>query len=165
MSLRDELKQPLGTLVRGSPQETMKELKRLIEKKKPKMLVSVGDYTSRNILEAGLPLKLAVVDNKVMRKQIGPWFPAGWRILQVENPAGMITASAWNVIGEAINLNKEAAVIVRGEEDMLTLPVIVLAPLSSLVVYGQPNEGIVIVEATEERKHWTSDFLEKMERE
>lgn len=165
LSLRDELKQPLGTLAKGTPGDTMKTLKKLVEVGRLAMLISVGDYTSKNILSAGLPLKLAIIDNKVMRRDVEPWFPSGWKIFSVENPPGMITASSWRAIEAAINLNKEAIVIVRGEEDLLTLPVIALAPIGSLVVYGQPSEGIVVVEVTEERKRWTSDFLNKMQRE
>jgi hypothetical protein len=164
-ALREDLKKPLGILVRGTPQETMENLRRFLEEKKSKILIAVGDFTAKNILEAGLPLKVAVIDNKVMRREIAPWFPSGWRRLQVENPPAMIKAKAWDALEAAIRLNRGAVVIVEGEEDLLTLPVIVLAPKGSVVVYGQPKEGIVIVEVTEERKQWSLKFLEKMEGE
>lgn len=162
--LRAELKKPLGTLVRGSPKETMNALREFLEEKRPKLLISVGDFTTKNIIEAGLPLKMAVIDNKVMRREIEPWFPSGWEEFCVENPAGTIRAGVWGALKRAINLNKGAVVFVEGEEDLLTLPAIALAPIGSVVVYGQPNEGIVIVEVTEERKRWTSEFLQRMER-
>jgi len=164
-TLREELKNPLGILVRGTPQETMADLRKFLGEKKSKILISVGDFTSKNILEAGLPLKVAVIDNRVMRREIEPWFPSGWKRLRVDNPPAMIKAKTWDVLEEAIMLNRGAVVIVEGEEDLLTLPVIVLAPTGSVVVYGQPKEGIVIVEVTEERKQWSLDFLEKMEGE
>jgi len=163
--LRKELKKPLGVLVKGTPRETMWHLRRFVEERKPKILISVGDFTSRNIIEAGLPLKVAVIDNKVMRTDIEPWFPSGWKKFHVENPPATIEVGIWDVLEEAISLNRGAVVIVEGEEDLLTLPVIVLAPTSSVVVYGQPREGIVIVEVTEERKRWSLDFLGKMEKE
>lgn len=162
--LRGELKRPLGLLVRGDPQETMDVLRRLVEEKRPSLLISVGDVTSRNILGAGLPLKVAVIDNRVMREEVEPWFPKGWREFHVKNPPGTIRGEVWAVLEEAINLNKGAVVIVEGEEDLLTLPVIALAPIGSVAVYGQPREGIVIVEVTEERKRWTLEFLRRMER-
>lgn len=161
--LRAELKTPLGTLVRGSPQETMSTLRGFLEERRPRLLISVGDFTSKNIIEAGLPLKMAVIDNKVMRREIEPWFPSGWEELRVENPPGTIRAEVWGVLEEAINLNKGVVVFVEGEEDLLTLPVIALAPIGSVVIYGQPKEGIVIVEVTEERKQWASEFLQRME--
>jgi uncharacterized protein (UPF0218 family) len=36
-------------------------------------------------------------------------------------------------------------------------------PLGSVIVYGQPREGLVVVEVTEEMKRWTEDFLTRME--
>jgi len=62
--LRAELKKPLGILVRGSPGETMNILREFLEERGSRLLISVGDVTSKNILEAGLPLKVAVIDNR-----------------------------------------------------------------------------------------------------
>lgn len=159
------MKTPLGVLVRGTPRETMGHLRRFVEERKTKTLISVGDFTCKNIIEAGLPLKVAVIDSKIMRADIAPWFPSGWKELHVENSPATIKAGVWGVLSEAISLNRRAVVIVEGEEDLLTLPVIVLAPTGSVVVYGQPREGIVIVEVTEERKRWSLEFLGRMEKE
>lgn len=163
LGLRGELKKPLGLLVSGSPQETMRALRAFLEERRPKALISVGDFTSKNIIEAGLPLKMAVIDNRVMRSEMEHWFPHGWEEFHVENPPGTIRSEVWGVLEEAINLNREAVVIVEGEEDLLTLPIIALTPIGSIVIYGQPKEGIVIVEVNEERKQWTSGFLKRME--
>ena len=40
-------------------------------------------------------------------------------------------------------------IIVQGEEDLLVLPVVLFAPANSVVLYGQPNEGLVIVKISE----------------
>ncbi len=37
---------------------------------------------------------------------------------------------------------------IEGEEDLLALPFFLLAELSSVVVYGQPFEGMVVVRVT-----------------
>jgi len=42
--------------------------------------------------------------------------------------------------------------IIDGEEDLLTLPAILFAPLGSLVLYGHWQHGIIGVEITEEIK-------------
>jgi len=52
--------------------------------------------------------------------------------------------------------------VVEGEEDLLTLVVMVTAPLGSLVVYGQPNEGLVLVEVNGEAREKACLFLENM---
>ena len=36
-------------------------------------------------------------------------------------------------------------IVVEGEEDLATLPAILYAPPGSVVVYGQPDEGSVLV--------------------
>jgi uncharacterized protein (UPF0218 family) len=38
-----------------------------------------------------------------------------------------------------------------------------LTPIGSLIVYGQPREGMVVVEVTEKMKGWAEDFLSRME--
>ena len=52
-------------------------------------------------------------------------------------------------------------IIVDGEEDLAVLPVVLLAPLDSLVFYGQRNQGLVLVKVTEEKK---SEFVKILAR-
>ena len=35
-------------------------------------------------------------------------------------------------------------IIVDGEEDLAVIPLVIAAPLASVVLYGQPNEGVVL---------------------
>ena len=42
--IRNLLKQPLGTLIEGTQDETMEELRKIIEIEKPKIIVAVGDF-------------------------------------------------------------------------------------------------------------------------
>lgn len=42
--------------------------------------------------------------------------------------------------------------LVDGEEDLLALPAIVHAPIGGVVYYGQPQQGLVEVMVTEEKK-------------
>ena len=39
-------------------------------------------------------------------------------------------------------------ILVDGEEDLLVLPTCILAPENYVIMYGQPNEGLVIVQIT-----------------
>jgi len=36
-------------------------------------------------------------------------------------------------------------------------------PVGSVVVYGQPREGMVVVTLTEERRRWAKEFMNTME--
>jgi len=55
------------------------------------------------------------------------------------------------------------AIIVEGEEDLLVLPLMADMPLGSVIIYGQPNEGLVIITITEERQNWARNFINQME--
>lgn len=163
LNMRSELKEPLGQLLRGEPSETVEELRRILCEREPPMLAVVGDFTTKNLLEAGLKPDVVVVDHRVMRVDVDPLDHAERRILRCDNRQGTVNARAWAVLEEAVSLKSSAAVIVEGEEDLLVLPLILLMPEGSLIVYGQPREGMVVVEASGERKGWAEEFLARME--
>lgn len=106
---------------------------------------------------------MVVVDSKVMRKCIEPQKFEGRTEFIIENPAGKIKSGVWRALEEAVTLKRDVAVIVEGEEDLLVLPLIILMPHGSVIVYGQPQVGIVLVNVTEERKRWAEDFIARME--
>jgi hypothetical protein len=53
---------------------------------------------------------------------------------------------------------------VDGEEDLLAVVTVLAAPAGSIVVYGQPNKGVVIVTVTETTKANAAKILGQMER-
>jgi hypothetical protein len=161
--MRAELKAPLGKLLPGESHETVSKLRRILGKKKPPMFAVVGDFTSSNILEAGLDPDIIVIDYRVMRLDVDPLNHGERHILLASNSRGTIDAEAWAVLEEAVTLKSRTAVIVEGEEDLLVLPLISLMPLGSVIVYGQPREGMVVVEVSEERKGWAESFMTRME--
>jgi len=161
--MRSELKKPLGKLLTGPPNETVNLLKAELTQNKPLYFAVVGDFTSKNILNAGLEPDLVVVDNRVMRSEV-PLLDLGERQkITAFNQAGTVDPSAWRALGEAVILKSRVSVIVEGEEDLLVLPLVSLTPIGSLIVYGQPREGMVVVEVTKKIKGWVEDFLSRME--
>jgi len=161
--LRLRLKQPLGILVRGSFTETMKKLKEMVRKEKPTLIISVGDTVSRNLVGNLLFPKLAIVDNKCMRKSIRPLSFSTDKIVHVRNPQGTITEEAISAIMEALNAKQKVKVLVEGEEDLLALIAIAYGPEDSFVVYGQPYEGVVVVKVTPEKRAEILGILKSME--
>lgn len=127
------------------------------------MFAVVGDFSAKNILEAGHEPDIVVVDHRVMRVNVEPLDYGGRRILQVRNLRSTVDIGVWDALEEAVTLKRSVAVIVEGEEDLLVLPLISLMPLGSLIVYGQPREGMVVVDVTEERKRWADSFMDRME--
>ncbi len=87
------------------------------------------------------------------------------KIIVVENPPGHITKEIVNAVNNAyigiIKDNNQRIIQVIGEDDLAGVPAILLSPLGSVVIYGQPGEGVVVVEVTEEKKKKISDLVEK----
>jgi len=160
--LRVKFKEPFGSLIRGSFAETMSEMENRVEREKPPKIVSVGDTVSRNLHEHQINHQLSITDNKCKRKIINPKVFAGKKV-QVKNPQGTITEEAIKAIKDALESDEHVHIIVDGEEDLLTLIAVLYAPEKSLVVYGQPNVGIVVVKVTSEKKAETAEVLKAME--
>ena len=47
---------------------------------------------------------------------------------------------------------KRIVIKIDGEEHLSVLPMVLCAPLGFVIFYGQPHEGVVKVEITEEKK-------------
>lgn len=160
--LRVKLKEPFGTLIQGSFAETMDKLGDIVKREKPPKVVSVGDTVSRNLHAHEINPQLSITDNKCMRKKAKPKVFESKNVVHVRNPQGIITQEAVAVIREALESDEYVHIIVDGEEDLLTLVAVLYAPEKSLVVYGQPCEGIVVVKVTPERKAATMEILKMM---
>jgi GTP-dependent dephospho-CoA kinase len=84
------------------------------------------------------------------------------KTIQVINPQGTITQEAMLVIKEALEGNEHIHIVVKGEEDLLTLIAVLYAPENAFVVYGQPYSGIVVIKVTSEKKALVQEFLNAM---
>lgn len=156
------MKKPLGILVQGSPEETMTMVKAMVEKEKPTKLVTVGDRVSEDLTNQQVIPDVLIVDNRVMRKEITPINASADKVVTVRNPSGTITNEAWLAVENAMEGPQRTKIVVEGEEDLLTLAAILTAPEGSLILYGQPHEGIVIVKATAEAKQRVRAMVDAM---
>ena len=146
---RKDFKEPKGKLFKNS--ELAFEY---IESTKPVEIITVGDRVSATFIEAGYEPEMVIVDYSIERAPADDYLK---EIVQdysvpevkVKNPAGSITQELWQTIKKA---DKPVKIVVSGEEDLATLPATLFASLGSVVVYGQPGEGLVIVKVTEEKK-------------
>ena len=140
-----ELKKPLGKLYPDF-EDAIDEIK------SSKFLISVGDATFSNLIKYELYPNLAIIDNLIQRKDYNHDVIHTENILKVNNPAGTITDDLWETIGEALRLcdNGECYVIdVAGEEDLAVLPCILMASEDTTILYGQPNEGLVLLNVSD----------------
>jgi len=162
--LRRKLKEPLGILIEGSFEETSREISRMMRRKRPVKLIAVGDQVSKNMLEHGIPLDVSIIDQKIMRKVTSPVNFKAENIFRTRNPAGTITDESWKTVERAINSHGKSKVIVDGEEDLLTLVAVLSAPNGSIVIYGQPKRGVVIIEVNEKVKQRFQEIIKEMKR-
>lgn len=158
-SLRDSLKTPLGLLIKDS-EVTKENILRIIPK--GALLITVGDATTEKMIKFGLDPSLQIVDSIEKRnKRDLPMGPTK-TVLECVNPAAEITDESISVIQKAFQADMPVRIIVKGEEDLLVLPVALHAPDNSVIMYGQPNEGLVIVTVTEEIRNKTSKIMNSM---
>ena len=145
-SLRAELKEPLGP-VYTDPAAL------LADASAP--LVAVGDVVTAHLLEAGHTPAVALVDERTERAAVEDWVAAAVaeaegfeQELTVTNPAAVLSESLLLALRVAITgADADGAntlLTVDGEEDLAALPAVLAAPDGASVVYGQPNEGMVL---------------------
>jgi uncharacterized protein (UPF0218 family) len=160
---RQLLKKPLGELIRGSPTESALKLRELVVKDKPPRLVLVGDGVSRNALAVGVKPDVIIIDRMEKRERATRLDPVTKYVLQAVNPAGTITQQARQVVQDALRIG-DSLVDVQGEEDLLALVAITSSPEGSLVVYGQPDEGVVLVKVSADKRAEVSRIIAQMKK-
>ena len=160
--LRIKLKEPFGSLIQGTPEETIGILKKIVKEEKPPKIVSVGDIVSGNLHKHNVHPQLTIIDNISLRDQPMLKEATVEKTVQVINPQGTITQEAMLVVKEALEGNEHIHIVVKGEEDLLTLIAVLYAPENAFVVYGQPYSGIVVIKVTSEKKALVQEFLNAM---
>jgi len=160
-NLREQLKIPLGVLVKEIEVDKTNVQKFVSENS---YLITVGDRTTEKMNDFGLTPSLQIIDG--LEKRVERNMPKNFEIstlLTCDNPATEITNQSIETIKKAFNSQTPVRIIVNGEEDLLVIPVCIYAPENSVVMYGQPNEGLVIVKVTPEIRNKTQKLLDSME--
>jgi|Deesub1362A_J573_1020465.scaffolds.fasta_scaffold00312_49 hypothetical protein len=173
LRLSEELKEicskPHGKLYSGNKVQ----IDSIEEIREFKILATVGDIVTLDFLRYEIKPDVIIVDRKTRREVTDIWseidrLSSDYDSLQVENPPGHLTFSLITGILRAIenimDYNRRTRIIVEGEEDLAVIPLICLLPENSLVVYGQPDEGVVAIRVTEDKKILIHDILGRMEK-
>lgn len=149
-SLDGELKQPMGDLFKGPESKPQKAILAAMAAAPdlPPKWVGVGDVTVKAMLDAGRIPDLAVIDGMTQRT---PWEGAGSidpaefdHHLTCVNPPGLLTPDLKRKVREALTNHGNTLLEVEGEEDLAPIVIHLLAPLGSVILYGQPGEGVVL---------------------
>lgn len=142
-------KEPFGTLYR-----TMEEILPHIE---GKIVYTVGDVVTHNLQKCGVVPAVAIVDGHTMRSPCRKMPELKGNCIRVKNPAGSITDDLIHALEKAV-ATSPVMILVEGEEDLAVIPLVIAAPLDSVILYGQPHEGVVLCKVTTGARH-TADRL------
>jgi GTP-dependent dephospho-CoA kinase len=153
------LKRPFGTLVLEKD-ITKQNILSLLEG--AHKIITVGDATTERLISFGITPDIAVIDGLERRSRRDHSINYHTKEMLCTNPAGTISKEAVHVLQSALETSPPVTVKVQGEEDMLALPLFMMAPKGSAVLYGQPLEGVVLVNITEEKQNQARDLMDKI---
>lgn len=112
-------------------------------------VVAVGDVVCLTLLEyVGVP-RLCIADGKTLRDihgDVDKLLKNFSTILSCRNPPGSISEECLQVIDEALEEHVPKLILVNGEEDLLTLAVILVGEDIDFVIYGVPREGVGVID-------------------
>ena len=162
-ALRSELKEPLGPIYTDT--EAL-----LAAATRP--IVAVGDIVTYHLLAAGHTPAVALVDERTKRTDVeddvreavvdeSPFE----QTVAVENPPGTLTDALLTALQSALGREPAATtlIVVEGEEDLAALPAVLAVAEGASVVYGQPDEGMVLVTADEAARERVRSLIERMD--
>jgi len=150
--LRANLQKPIGSVITD-----LGDITKIIPPHS--LVVSVGDIVTLDLYKANYPVAISIIDYRTRRHdlsqlEIKKYFPI--TNYQIKNHAGTINSQIAEAFLASLatheNDQVSSIIAVTGEEDLLTLPAILLSPLDSYVIYGQHQVGMCIVRVTEELK-------------
>lgn len=133
---RGRFKEPFGILFPG--------IKEALPEITGRKIYSVGDVVTHNLIKAGIVPDIAVIDGNTMRQPCNCMQPVLSPRIDVKNPAGTITDELIEALKVSVSVNP-VLVFVDGEEDLAVIPLVISAPDGSVILYGQPDEGVVVL--------------------
>jgi pantetheine-phosphate adenylyltransferase len=130
--------------------------------------VAIGDITVQKFNQKNVDQFLSIVDFLVQRQIRFYALPElglnSQNLQKVKNPHGMIMPELFWAIEKAFKMAGKKTILVEGEEDLAVLPVLLISPLGFSVFYGQPNEGLVKIQVTEENKEKAYQLVENFDK-
>lgn len=169
--LDDEFKTPMGELFEGPEDDPEVALSAMLESipEGSGLLVAVGDVTVKGLMDMGILPDIAFVDGQTKREALDS-------SLQVEaekfslrnsvlNPPGQLTPALLDAVRWSLEQDESVLIEVEGEEDLAPMFVLATAPLGTVIVYGQPRQGVVMRILDMEAKHRSRNLLVHFEAE
>jgi uncharacterized protein (UPF0218 family) len=161
--LRTELKEPMGPVYTEADDL-------LAEAGDP--IVAVGDVVTYHLLRADRRPDVALVDGKTKREAVEATVWAAIdgfdHRIEVTNPQATLSADLLTELRAALERagagdGETTVLVIEGEEDLAALPVLAAAPDGASLVYGQPDEGMVLAAVTAEAREGALSLLSRMD--
>ena len=135
---------------------------------KSKFIATVGDICTIKLIQEEIIPNLMIVDYKTKRNvklteiQMSTIEDVKCKSVEVDNEPGTISQQLYFEIRNAIESEIITKIIVKGEEDLATLPVIKHSRNGAKVIYGMPDKGMVVVDVNQQAKERANKLLERM---
>jgi len=158
--LRNTLRIPLGEVI-----EIKSEIITLLENK---TIISIGDIMTVSLQKIGIQPAISIFDfrserEEIIDKNIIDKLPTPQHT--GENKPGTIQKDVVVTLQKALDVylqtNEKQSISIQGEEDLLTLPSVLLSPLQAIVLYGQKDIGAIAITVTEEKKQHIKKLIEQ----
>jgi hypothetical protein len=160
--LRNELRMPLAKpIFINNERDTALEAISILNKAKM-LTIGVGDIVNKTLIDAGFTPDIQIIDFRTRRTVIQPDLNRKNYPHFPNKPGTLVRATIIELnsfIQKFLRTKNKSTMIIDGEEDLLTLPAILLAPLNSYIVYGQFDQGIVVLAITEDLKEKVSKIV------
>ena len=133
-----------------------------------KYVATIGDICTVKLIQEEIIPNLMIVDYKTKRnvklteEQMSIIESVKCKSVEVDNEAGTISQQLYFEIKKAIKSEIMTKIIVNGEEDLATLPVIKHSKIGAKVIYGMPDKGMVVVDVNQQAKERANKLLERM---
>ena len=169
--LDDEFKTPMGELFEGPEDAPEVALSAMLDAlpENHGTLVAVGDVTVKGLMDMGVLPDIAFIDGQTKREALASSLlvrgEAYAQQRSVVNPPGQLTPELLEVVRWSLEQDDSVLVEVEGEEDLAPMFVLATAPLGTIVVYGQPRQGVVMRILDMEAKHRARNLLVHFEAE
>jgi adenylate kinase len=158
-----DFRRPFGRVFSGEWDEAAQSVVKELKGKKG-FIVTVGDPTSYYLIKHGLRPHMIIIDKREKRQKSRHKIIFAGKEIKAKNPPGHITVELWKAIENAIPelVRKKIKIFVKGEEDLAVLPCAIHLPLGSYIVYGQFDQGLVVVYVDEQKKERAKALLENI---
>jgi len=145
-------------IIKGSREEVAKNLESIT---KSSDIWAVGDVVCSTLTRYGPRPRVCIFDRRTLRKicYVSIDLSQFSQVIDIYNPRGTISEDALRTLRNVSSTKITVAIRVIGEEDLLSLAVLVVGDEGSYLVYGLPSVGVVLIPINRYNKERANQLL------